>query len=269
LQWWVPADKGPGALASRMLQRHWLPLGQILSSRALAVGGIMLDIGANIGTTSIPRTILGDFQYIYAAEPEPLNYLCLVQNVVANGLAGYVLPDQVAISSSDGEAELIINTRMANHHLSLAPVSSDTPKHQRSTKVPCLTLDSWVSALGIDLNLVTFIKSDAQGWEGHILRGASQVLRNKHIAWQIEFWPSGLKKANFDLREIAGLVRQHFTHFVDLRGRGGPQIRQTSELLPALSYLIQGAASHTDLLLYNAAESPSFPLHKKASSAAT
>lgn len=79
LTWWVPTrGEEPGA-PIRRLEQGWLPMHMILQTRELAVGTIMLYIGGNLGTTSIPRVVLGDFQYIYAAEPEPLNYACLLR----------------------------------------------------------------------------------------------------------------------------------------------------------------------------------------------
>src|SRR5574342_110776 len=52
LVWWIPADdRKPGSLSDRLLHRE-LPLAEILRTRPFARGGVMIDIGANIGTTS-------------------------------------------------------------------------------------------------------------------------------------------------------------------------------------------------------------------------
>lgn len=234
LTWWVPADeREPNSFADRIARRAWLPLSEILATRELAIGTVAIDIGANIGTTSIPRVVLGDFQYIYAAEPAPANYVALVHNVAANGLQGFVLPDNVALSFYDGEAEMVIRPLMATHQLRLGPPLPHQNVDPRIVKVRCRTLDSWVTSLGIDLDLVTFIKCDTQGWEGGIFRGAGEVLEKKHITWQIEFWPRGLAKAGVTLEEMYGMIQRHFTHFIDIgdRGRGtGPRVRKTAEI---------------------------------------
>ena len=94
LSWWIPkSPDGDGGINRRLEGQRRLPLAEILQTRELAVGRLMIDIGANIGTTSIPRVLLGDFNYVYAAEPDPGNYACLVRNVVDNGLRGLVLPE--------------------------------------------------------------------------------------------------------------------------------------------------------------------------------
>jgi hypothetical protein len=73
-RWWVPADlRQPDGFADRIVRRGWLRWDEILWARDRAHGTVMIDIGANIGTTSIPRVLLRDFEYIYAAEPESKN----------------------------------------------------------------------------------------------------------------------------------------------------------------------------------------------------
>jgi FkbM family methyltransferase len=255
LRWWVPPDvRKAGGFADRVLRTGWLPLAEILKARRWARGGIMLDIGANIGATAIPRVLLGDFECAYAAEPEPANYACLVRNVSVNDLRGWVLPDQVAIGDRNGEATLLVSRMMANHRLRPGPEGASTPDaNRRGVLVPCLTLDSWTGTLGVDVDRVTFIKCDTQGWEGHILLGAPEILRRRHIVWQLEFWPRGLAKARFDLEEFYDILARHFSHFIDLRG---PQAlappRRCGDLRAATAYLGAHGKRFTELLVYNA-----------------
>src|SRR6185436_18427058 len=99
------------------LREGWLPWRDILGQRELGLGSVMIDIGANIGTTSLVRVIAGDVQRVYAIEPEPANFACLVQNIVANGLQGFVLPDACAISSRTGPALLRQASGLGAHRL--------------------------------------------------------------------------------------------------------------------------------------------------------
>jgi hypothetical protein len=54
--------------APRLTLETCIPLDALAVSRQFAVGGVMLDIGAGFGSTSIPRAVLGDFGRVYAAE---------------------------------------------------------------------------------------------------------------------------------------------------------------------------------------------------------
>jgi FkbM family methyltransferase len=260
IRWRVPKDaRDPRSFSARVLC-GWLPLREILQGRELAVGTAMIDIGANIGTTAIPRVVLGDFQFAYAFEPEPANYAALVQTIRANHLEGFVLPEQAAVGSCDGTARLRVARKMANHFLC---ANADSLSDQDGLiEVRCRTLDSWAAEVGVDLDLVSFIKCDAQGWEGHILHGSRDVLRQKHIAWQIEFWPSALTRSGYEPRQVVEVLRESFTHFIDLKFRSGSaHTRPTSDLEAALEYLDPAArarsagvtTAYTNLLLYNAA----------------
>lgn len=250
LSWWIP--KRPGdqdGVAERLEGKGRLPLREILETRELAVGRVMIDIGANVGTTSITRALLGDFNTVYAAEPDPANYACLVRNVVTNRVRGLVLPDRVAIGDSNGDMTMR-TLQSGTHHL--VTRSSDVRQSDHVT-VPCLTLDTWVERIGIDLSEVGFIKSDTQGWDLRVLAGAPGVLGHKHIAWQIEFSPPMLQRAGGAVADAYLSMEAHFTHFIDLRGESGARVRPISQLRDALAYVEAGRRRYTNLLLYTSA----------------
>ena len=249
LHWTVPAQSDrPDSLTGRLVWESRLPLEEILRTRELAVGRAMIDIGANVGTTSIPRVVLGDFGWVYAIEPDPANYACLFQNVVRNRLRGLVLPDRVAIGDTNGEMTLRMQATGTHHLVTRASDVSDSER----VAVSCLTLDTWVERMGIDLADVAFIKSDTQGWDARVLAGASRVLSQKHIAWQIEFSPAMLERSGRSMDEVYALLQQHFTHFIDLRSESGAHVRRTSELRKALAYVGKGRRTYTNVLLYSA-----------------
>ena len=246
LAWCVPADgAAPGGLADRIVRERWLPFHDILAARELAVGTAMIDVGANVGTTSIPRVVLGDFQYVYAAEPDPANYACLVENVRANGLEGRVLPDRVAIGASDAQAVLRRGAQIGTHHLVMAAARPD------DMPVCAMRLDSWVAAMGIDVNALTFVKVDTQGWESEVLAGAPALLAQPHIAWQIEFSPSLLKRSGASADVLLVQLERHFTHFIDLGGSATPRAREVAALRESIAYVERRERRYTNLLLYH------------------
>jgi FkbM family methyltransferase len=250
LHWWVPRQErtDPNSLEANVAA-GWLPLRAILSTRELAQGTIMLDIGANIGTTSIPRVVLGDFQYVYAAEPEPVNYACLVQNVVGNGLGGFVLPDRVAIGAEEGVVTMELAPTIGAHRVVPSAAGSDDATLPGRVTVQSRTLDKWVESLGVDPALVAFVKCDVQGWEPHVLEGARRTLRQRHIAWALEVSPKHLSHAGSSLPDFCRLVRAHFSRFIDLHGHRRRD-RPTSDLEATLDFQAT-RRRYTDILVYN------------------
>jgi FkbM family methyltransferase len=248
IAWWVPLmDPTDEAAVARSLAHQDFPYRAITQTRELAVGGIMLDIGANNGRMSISRVMLGDVRVAYCAEPEPLNYACLVRNVRDNGLRGLVLPDRVAIGS-DNTTVLMMRGRTSGGHRVVNPGS----RQKRPTiEVPCLTLDTWCERMGIDLQQVSFVKVDTQGSEIHVLRGAPRVLACRHIAWQIEIDPGLLRNRGFAPGDLFALMQRHFTHWIDLnRHAQGARVRAIHALTSALEYIQERRGARTDVLAF-------------------
>jgi FkbM family methyltransferase len=249
LCWSVPDDSSEeGSLAGRIIERGWLPLDDVAIVRQFVVGGVMIDVGANVGTTSIPRAVLGDFACVYAAEPNTENFLCLVGNVVDNHLTGRVLPDRVAISSTTGTARLRRSKKIGGHQL-VRP-GARTPADFE--EVPCFTLDDWIEHIGIPARDVRFVKVDTQGWDLHVLQGATQLLNRRDTAWQIEVSPGLMKGARSTVADLCALVAARFTHVKELGGHTGGRWRPSSDLAVVLEALPDDRR-FANLLLFNMA----------------
>jgi FkbM family methyltransferase len=246
LVWRIPFMIGEASLGQAWIDKQRLPFLGILQTREAAAGGIMLDLGANVGRMSIPRVILGDVTRAYCAEPDPVTFACLARNAIDNGLRGLVLPDQTAIGDRNGTVRL----RQSGPSGSFSVVSGGSAEGGMETvEVPCCTLDTWVERLGIDLDAVTFVKVDVEGFERRVLAGGSRVLGCSHIAWQMEIYPSKLRAAGDDPAPLYGDLQRAFTHFVDLNRRvGGPRMRRIAELPDALRYIEPDRK--TDVLLF-------------------
>jgi FkbM family methyltransferase len=246
LAWSVPLVRPDDPVqAERAVQHQDFPYRVIAQTRELAIGGTMLDIGANVGRMCIPRVILGDVTSAYCAEPDPLNYACLTRNVTDNNLRGLVLPDRVAVGAVTGTQRLE-RAKSAGGHRVLA---GSTVTKRSTISVSVVTVDDWVARLGIDADHVTFVKIDVQGAEPQVLRGATRVLACRHIAWQIEIDPYLLQMAGSGTAELIALVTDHFTHFIDLnRNAPGERVRPVAELADALSYIDGHRETRTDIL---------------------
>ena len=251
IPWFVPLLKPDDpAAVSRVIGQQDFPYRAIIQTRELGLGGTMLDIGANVGRMSIPRLILGDAQLVYCAEPEPLNYECLVRNVHVNGLRGLVMPDRVAIGSENGTVRMMRAKSPGGHRI----VGAQETATGETVDVRVRTLDSWCDEIGVDVQQVTFVKVDAQGCELHLLRGASRLLACRHIAWQLEIDETLLRTQGDTTGALFTMLQRHFTHFIDLNKMArGARIRPVTALAEALGYI--GAGAHTDVLVFTMAAS--------------
>jgi FkbM family methyltransferase len=245
--WWVPLDPRVEDRTERA-ERQGFPLRAILQTREVALGGVMLDIGANLGRTSIPRVLLGDARAVYAAEPFPANFAALVRNVAHYGLRGFVLPDQVAIGETRTAVELRVSRFPGGHR-----VLRKRRRPVETVSVEQWPLDAWIDRLGIERDAITFVKVDTQGSEVGVLRGSESLLARPHVSWQVEVDPVLLKRAGTPLRELIKLIQGRFTHFIDIGNhQPGPRSRSVQEAAEALAY-VGSEEKRTDLLLYHSA----------------
>jgi FkbM family methyltransferase len=211
--WWVPRDgRVEGTLSDRLV-RGSLPVSEILQTRRFIAPGAMIDIGANVGTTSITRLLLGHVEYVYAIEPDPANCVCLLRTAEDNGLDDRLTVDTIALGSRDGDVAMVRGEHIGAHRL----VTPESRSASTATMVRAMTLDSWGRWRACDPKRVTFIKCDTQGWEDHILRGAEGWLSHRHITWELELCPRLLDKSGSSLAGICERLQAHFTWFVELR----------------------------------------------------
>src|SRR5262249_25024876 len=137
-----------------------------------------LDVGANIGTTTIPALLTHGFTRAVACEPEPQNRSLLELNLVANDLERGVEICPAAIGGLDGEVEfLVVERRSGLHevHPSDSPLPGWKPGADQTMKVRQLALDPLAGRGLFDPGDVGLLWMDAQGHEGHILRGAESL----------------------------------------------------------------------------------------------
>ena len=185
--------------------------------------GDLIDIGANIGTTSIPLALDGVFKKISSFEPDPNNFHMFNYNVHNNKLNTIIQPFNLAMGSTPGTVEFELSTDNFGDHR-IKHKDFGTGAYNEGTRahidVECTTLDTMIANKSINIDTVVLIKSDTQGNEGHVLKGAKNVLALRRIPWVIEFWPYGLDRSCMPRDEVSAIVMANFSSFIELKEDG-------------------------------------------------
>lgn len=147
---------------------------------------VMVDVGANVGSTT--RRMLDEFPHatVYAFEPAPDVYRELQAAV---GSDSRIHTYSVACGSSCGEVDFYLTQ---NHWCSSVLPPSDIGRRfhgawyntREVVKVPVTTLDAW--ALAAQVRRVDFLKVDAQGFDLEVLKGAQNMLASGVMAVNCE-----------------------------------------------------------------------------------
>jgi FkbM family methyltransferase len=188
-------------------------------SRPLLRGRTFIDVGANIGTSSIPAVKKFGASEVIAFEPDAETYKLLRCNVIANDLEDRVRTIRTGLSNSSGAGILEHSeTSWADHRIRIGDgaVGGVFNEANRATvEVPLARLDDVVRDLPIDLDRVGLLWMDVQGHEAHVLAGASNLLA-RDIPVVMEYWPYALRRAD-GLSMLNQIVADNYTRVVDVR----------------------------------------------------
>lgn len=167
---------------------------ELVAQQGYCVAGrVFLDVGANIGTTSVMAITRLGCSHVFAFEPSQTNVRLLRHNVLANGLDDLITPIRAAVSDRSGEVEMrLCETNSGDHRINRpeAPVMDG----RDIVTVQAVSLDAWLDEQSIDVDAIGLVWIDAQGHEPHVLAGASQLLASG-TPFVCEFWPHGLREA--------------------------------------------------------------------------
>jgi FkbM family methyltransferase len=221
-----------------------------LTGRLIGVStfDVLIDVGANVGSISIPAVADGKVSRALAFEPEPENFRRLRSSIELNGLSAKIDARALALGDRDGrEVELELSAdNFGDHRVGRGRSGDDLEDKPRPTiKVQQRTIDS-VLARETCGSLLIWI--DSQGYEGHVLTGARETLR-KRPPVVVEFWPSALARVNGYERLWSALRDSPHRHFMDLRRENPVEEPLTRANLDALFAGLRGDDGFTDILI--------------------
>lgn len=146
--------------------------------------GYFLDLGANIGTTSIYfRKKLDENVKIIAFEPDVRNNRLLHINMQLNGLADESLVETYGLSNHS-EKKLLYYDENNPGGTSLIRKSSN-----QATEVALIALDDYFADEQLDAAKIKYIWIDTEGFEPWVVGGARNILKYNDIPLYMEFNP--------------------------------------------------------------------------------
>lgn len=158
--------------------------------------GTFLDVGANIGLTTIPMARNPRIT-CHAFEPEPNNFRHLQRNVGLNCPHGNVTSHNLALFSREATLDFELSAdNMGDHRLRVSTAGGSLQEDRRQTiTVRAARLDDIVDAATVTTPLA--IKIDTQGAEPHVIAGAPALLARASLV-VLEYWPYGMRRLGGD-----------------------------------------------------------------------
>jgi FkbM family methyltransferase len=212
--------------------------------------GAYLDIGANIGLTTIPVARHPAISCL-AFEPEPRNFNYLQENVRTHCRGGNVRLFQLALFDRVGELEFRLSpTNKGNHRIRTAGHDGDSDDagwpaiHVETRRLDDMAIDQQYAA-------PLAAKVIAQGSELHILAGGRSTLSKAEILL-LEFCPYLLARAQGDWDFFYRFLRDNFARAALNAGglRTEPSWHPVAEIIQSMRQLMRAEAAHADVYFH-------------------
>jgi FkbM family methyltransferase len=166
-------------------------------------GREVLEVGANIGTTTVPLVTVVGAAYVHAFEPVPRNFVLLERNIELNDLSARVTLHETAVSDHAGTVALASSPRFWGSSRVVADASSD------DDVANCVTIDSLLASGAISNERLALVWIDVEGHEAAVLAGATEL---GPIPIVLEHDP----KQQADLEQLHELIHQRNAQLYDL-----------------------------------------------------
>ena len=200
----------------------------------------LVDVGANIGSISIPALTRNYFSNAILFEPEIRNYRILKANIYLNKLENKMQSNNIALSSRKGE-----KLRLFKNEFNRGDNRILNKKNYLKRKTQIVNtdiLDNYTKKLNRNNSLIWM---DTQGHEFFIIQGAKKTLK-KRIPLVMEFQPDLMPK-NW-IKKSNNLFK-NYKYFYNLSDTGKNKQKLNIEIIKKLYKKIEKNKGFTDLLL--------------------
>ncbi len=171
--------------------------------------GIILDIGANIGITTVPLAREKPQAQVFSFEPMPDN-LAALRKVVSFFKLKNVKIFDLALGESDGELTMVMpvikNVKMQG--LSHIYKGDDEISGERQISVKAKSLDNLEELQGS--SRISGIKIDVENFEYFVLKGGVNLLTKHTPLIYCELWENEMRKMTIDFLENLGYKTKVF-----------------------------------------------------------
>lgn len=220
-------------------------------------GGTYIDIGANIGLTTIPiarrpRIACKVF------EPEPQAFRYLTDNLAENDPAANVEAFNFALSDRNGSIAFeLSDDNLGDHRIHLNAADGKFGEAgRRVIEVPTKRLDDVLRVEALSRPIA--IRLSTQGSECRVLEGARAVFEAAAF-FTFEFWPYGIARMGDDPRRLIDFIARRYSFGAILKSKQDdrPKWRRISDIAARLRSLAASAGDQPYTLCDVIAREPS------------
>lgn len=184
----------------------------------LRPGDHVFDVGAAYGMYSFPLAhMVGANGSVHSFEPQPKQHRIL-NTIRRLSRMGHINLNRCLLGDSPGEHTLVLPVRFGfpvHGHAHVArgikEVLSARFGQDRSQLASMTTIDSWCAANDVDT--VSFIKVDVEGFEPNVLDGATRTITRSHPSLLLEIEDRHTTRYGRDANQFADAIRTRWPEY--------------------------------------------------------
>lgn len=177
-------------------------------------GGVVFDIGANVGLYALSLTELAKPAHVYAIEAHPRTFARLEEHIELNRMSNITA---VARALGDRAGHIRLHEHDAGDS-GMTSVLSRPGVEGEGVEVAMSTLDDLTTELGI--SRLDVIKLDVEGFEPEVILGGRKVLERYRPALAIELTPKWSAGRQASLEEAGDVLRSLGYKMFAMRSNG-------------------------------------------------
>lgn len=184
--------------------------------------GPILDVEANLGAVSLILAHRFPSYPVHAFEPHPSTVKALHRNVALNDI-GNISIHETAVGNKD--SSILFDA----HPQERATAKITEEENGYAVEVSCTTLDGWANRQNIES--ISLLKVDTEGYEMSVFKGAHNLLVNKKISTiYFEVCPSLARQAGFPAKKPAPFLENCGYSLYRISSHGSLNTAQSEEI---------------------------------------
>lgn len=166
-------------------------------------GDVILDVGANIGQTSLNcARLAGPSGKVFGFEPDPVNFKQCEVNKELNSYPGVTF-----FNFALGEEQTSVVMQLGERNRGGNSIVNNTTNEKCSIRIDLKSMDEFAKEK--NLEKISIVKIDVEGYELNVLKGAVNCLRKYRPTLYIEIDESHLKRQNHTPQDIFNFLQDH------------------------------------------------------------
>jgi len=174
-----------------------------------------VDVGANVGMHALLMASLANKGSVICFEPNEICFKTLKKNIKLNNFTNIKLKKKLIGEHLGEDSYFHASDNDWGTSYALKKIEKETLNWE---KLKTYTLDTELK----NEKRIKIIKIDVEGFEGKVLRGSKELLKNDCVRyWIVEYAPHCLKRNNDSLDTIRNLTERHGLEMYILDPSGG------------------------------------------------